>query len=183
MDQATPDDSPHERAVGDIVIDRDDDDPNLATVIHRHDDPASEVVARVDQRDGSEVTVADDNPDYPADAPVVSVVFDINVDPTAIDPETTDRTVYTFPAKRVIPAPDDMTISDHNGDDDSDSVPEWATTVADEFDGTVDQRDGETVVIVEQLGREHVVRDDGSVSGPLDDRLAGRIANLFADID
>lgn len=56
-------------SIGDMVHDREDDDPNDALVVNLPSKPATEWIAY------REVTVAEDNPDYPADARVVVVVF------------------------------------------------------------------------------------------------------------
>lgn len=55
---------------GDVVIDRDDENPNRAVVVNTPFVPADEWYAY-----GSE-TVASDNPSYPSDDPVVVVVFE-----------------------------------------------------------------------------------------------------------
>lgn len=55
---------------GDFVIDRDDDDPDLAVVVNLPDATAQEW----NTKDGTS-TVAEDNPEYPPDDPIVVVVF------------------------------------------------------------------------------------------------------------
>lgn len=54
---------------GDIVVDREDDDPNEAVVVNAPDETAANWYVQ------GRGTLADDNPDYPADDPVVIVVF------------------------------------------------------------------------------------------------------------
>jgi len=55
---------------GDVVLDREGNDPDEAVVVNTPATPAEEWEVRYDER-----TVADDNPDYPADDPVVIVVY------------------------------------------------------------------------------------------------------------
>lgn len=97
--------------IGDTVRDRDDDDPDPdpAIVVNMPDVPADEwTVPRI------QTTVAEDNPDYPADAPIVVVVFADTLeesfpewernDPLPIT-ELNDEGVqhYSFPAPRLEP--------------------------------------------------------------------------------
>jgi hypothetical protein len=94
---------------GDRVHDRDDPDPNDAIVVTPQSQTAAEW--RLAHTDG---TLADDNPDYPADAHAITVVFvdDLIEYGPPFDP--TDRTplsmqtlndspvrYYTFPAPRL----------------------------------------------------------------------------------
>lgn len=58
---------------GEYVIDSEDDDPDLAVVLHRSDTPIAEWT--IVPPDGEERTVADDNPDYDGREPVVVVAF------------------------------------------------------------------------------------------------------------
>ncbi len=55
------------------VTPREDDNPNDAIVVNRPSKTATEWIAR--RGSWSEKTVAADNPEYPADAPVIVVVF------------------------------------------------------------------------------------------------------------
>jgi hypothetical protein len=101
--------SPQTIRAGDRVHDRDDADPNDAIVVNRPPLPASEW--EVESRD---CTLADDNPNYPADASVVVVCFVDDLveygppfDPTeqtALSLSTLNEAgvhYYTFPAPRL----------------------------------------------------------------------------------
>ena len=59
---------------GDVVRDREDDDPDPAIVVNTPGAPADEWdISRFDK------TVAEDNPDYPSDAEIVTVVYEENL--------------------------------------------------------------------------------------------------------
>ncbi|PSQ59546.1 MAG: hypothetical protein BRD23_04295 [Halobacteriales archaeon SW_9_67_25] len=58
---------------GDYVIDTDDDEPNLAVVLHHSETPIGEWV--IEPEGGQRRAVAADNPDYDEDEPVVVVAF------------------------------------------------------------------------------------------------------------
>ncbi|PGF14444.1 hypothetical protein CP556_20075 [Natrinema sp. CBA1119] len=60
-------------APGQYVIDRDDDDPDLAAVVQYPGTTIAET--RVTYPNGKERTVAEDNPAYEADEPAVTVAF------------------------------------------------------------------------------------------------------------
>ena len=96
---------------GDYVIDGDDDDPDLAVVVHRPDATIDEVMVGDSDR-----TVAVDNPDYDADEPAVVVAFvESGLDEhwpgwTDRDPgdlydgaQSNGVTLYTFPESRLSP--------------------------------------------------------------------------------
>ena len=59
---------------GDIVVDREDSDPNLAVVVNRPPVPAEEWNVPVGDED-EEITVADENPEYDPEANVIVVAF------------------------------------------------------------------------------------------------------------
>ncbi len=97
-------------AIGAVVHDREDDNPNDAIVVNRPSKTATEWIAR--RGSWSEKTVAEDNPEYPADAPVIVVVFadalqaafpdweeDAPLALTAIN--ESDASHYSFPAPRL----------------------------------------------------------------------------------
>jgi hypothetical protein len=99
--------------IGDVVHDRDseDDEPTSAYVATLPDATAEEWVAYEDE--GEEITVAEDNPEYPADARVVVVVFGNTVDyklpdwdrisPLSVSEiEETGGRSYSFPAPRLV---------------------------------------------------------------------------------
>lgn len=82
--------------VGDRVVDRDADDPSPAQVVGLPDESAKNtVIEKLDQ------TVAEVNPDYPADDPVVAIKF---VSPVDNRPE---GTTYEYPASRLKPHTDE----------------------------------------------------------------------------
>jgi hypothetical protein len=56
---------------GDVVLDRDDDDPDPAVVANAPSIPAEDWPIP-----WLEKTIAEDNPDYPADAPIALVVYE-----------------------------------------------------------------------------------------------------------
>ena len=59
---------------GDVVRDREDDDPDPAIVVNTPGAPADEWdISRLDK------TVAEDNPDYPSDVEIVTVVYEENL--------------------------------------------------------------------------------------------------------
>jgi hypothetical protein len=97
--------------IGDIILDRDADEESAAYVTTLPDGTAEEWVAYEDE--GEEITVAEDNPDYPADAPVVVVVHGKDVDydlpdwnrytPLSVSElEEVDTLYYAFPAPRLV---------------------------------------------------------------------------------
>ncbi len=93
-------------AIGAVVHDREDDDPNDAIVVNTPDQPAKEWHAHNGK------SVAEDNPAYSADAPIIVVVFadalraafpdweeDAPLPLTAIN--DSDASHYSFPAPRL----------------------------------------------------------------------------------
>jgi hypothetical protein len=100
--------------IGDIVLDRDDDEESSAYVTTLPDATANEWVAYEDE--GEEITVAEDNPNYPSDAPVVVVVHGTSVHfdlpdwnrhtPLSVDELENVNTdyplCYAFPAPRLV---------------------------------------------------------------------------------
>lgn len=115
-------------SIGDTVHDRDDDDPSTGVVINL---PG----VRADEWDVSNqgTTVAEDNPDYPADAPVVSILFedylaeefpDWERDEPISHATLNERDIYcyTFPAPRLEPA--EFTDTEAQSAIDSDSDPD-----------------------------------------------------------
>lgn len=96
---------------GDYVIDTDDDDPDLAVVVHRPGVPIDEIVIRAG---GEARSVAADNPAYAADDPAVVVAF-VESGLTQAWPDWLDHraeglyagaqnhhiTLYTFPEGRL----------------------------------------------------------------------------------
>lgn len=93
--------------IGDVVQDREDDDPDPAIVVNVPGAPANEWdVPRFGK------TVAEDNPDYPADALIVTVLFEDNLNYSFPDWERDNKIsyntldergpqYYSFPAPRL----------------------------------------------------------------------------------
>ncbi|MFC6965100.1 hypothetical protein ACFQL7_28225 [Halocatena marina] len=119
-------------AIGDVVQDREDNDPNDAIVVNLPSKTAAEWIAR--QGSWGEATVAEDNPTYPADAPIVVVVFadalreafpdwerETPLALTAVN--RSDASHYSFPAPR-------LTVDDSRtrGNDSSPDASERAET-------------------------------------------------------
>ncbi|QLH82416.1 hypothetical protein [Halosimplex pelagicum] len=107
--------------VGDPVLDTNDDDPDLAIVVHCPDAPIAEWTVTVE---GEERTVAADNPTYPADDPAVVVAFvesGLNshwpewteTDPAELHEgaQANDVTLYTFPASRLTVLDDEAVVA------------------------------------------------------------------------
>ncbi|HET7323524.1 MAG TPA: hypothetical protein VFJ06_04260 [Halococcus sp.] len=129
--------------IGDVVRDREDDDPDPAVVINVPDVPADEWdIPRFGK------TLAEDNPDYPADAPIVTVLFEDNLDyhfpdwerDEPISYDTLDEwglQYYTFPAPRLEPAePTEPIQPDAESDGDTSSTDEAISPPTAEKDET-----------------------------------------------
>lgn len=93
-------------AIGDVVYDRKDDDPNAAIVVNTPSQPAQEWHAHNGK------SVAEDNPEHPADAPVIVVAFADALQTAFPDWEgsnplpltainDSDASHYSFPAPRL----------------------------------------------------------------------------------
>ena len=120
---------------GDVVYDREDDDPDPAIVVNTPGAPANEWdVPRFGK------TVAEDNPEYPPDAEIVTVVYEENLDEAfpnweANNPITyatlDERGVqyYSFPDPRLEPVeqPDATETTDSDSDSEPEPDPEGAT--------------------------------------------------------
>lgn len=153
--------------VGERVVDMDASDPDTAIVVARPD-------KRADEWDVGEHTVASfpGNEQYPADAPVVVVVYEPDADEYGID--AADAPIkpatlaikgiphYAFPAPRLeaVAAPE---------------PPEELLAIADRLrDGGMDvEVDGEEQVVrATKLGETYVVSTDGVLDGgALTDRI------------
>lgn len=166
------------RELGARVVDVDDDDPNEAVVVNRPPVPAAEWVAYVD--DGNEVTVADDNPGYDAEAEVVVVAFADELtaahptwdgdDPLALG--GADCATYAFPPGRLdrVDGTDPEALLTDGQAALRDRLAESATVA-------VEREADHAVLVVEKLGREHRIAPCGQVSGP----LAGRLQPIAAE--
>lgn len=98
---------------GDYVIDRDDDDPDLAVVVHTLNESISE--RTVTDSDGEQRTVAADNPEYNEAEDAVVIAFvesglaehwpewdDTEPDSLRTGVQDHDVKCYTFPESRLI---------------------------------------------------------------------------------
>lgn len=152
-------------AIGQRVVDRDDDDPNTALVVNTPPIPANDWEVY-----GGPTTVADDNPDYPEDAPIVIVVFEEDL-PTDTDWDYTtyvpivdltdlDTTIYTFPAPRLTPF-----------DSDTDTAREQATATSPIDDGTHPTDDGDTTADTTPAAETAASTRDPALTA-LEDQLA-----------
>lgn len=172
--------------LGDTVLDREDDDPNTATVINCP--PVS-----CDAWDVGEETVADHNPEYDAEADVIVVAFDDDLDEAK--PEYTgdepvplaeiDVPTYAFPPGRLAnvdasgeedhaPAPGGSPLEGFDG------VRELKERLEETSDVDVRREDGKPVLALTKAGREYRIRADGSVSdGPFQSKLADVAAEFL----
>ncbi|EMA55355.1 hypothetical protein [Halococcus thailandensis] len=101
-------------SVGDIVHDQDADaDEQTGAYVTTLPDATAEEWVAYEDKEGTETTVAEDNPDYPVDAPVVVVVHttDVHYDLpdwnrytrlSVSELEEADTLYYGFPAPRLV---------------------------------------------------------------------------------
>jgi hypothetical protein len=69
-------------SIGDTVVDGEDGDGDEAFVVNLPPKAAADWGVR---RDGEQTTVAEDNPSYPDDAPVVVVAFQADLEPAGVE--------------------------------------------------------------------------------------------------
>jgi len=113
----------HQFAVGDVVLDSHQESPNPAVVVNLPPKHANEWIAYAD------TTVAEDNPEYPDESPIVVVAFYDNLSEHAEEllwpespvplTELSDYGVkdYAFPVDRLQPATDNSVAEAHTGAD------------------------------------------------------------------
>ena len=133
----------HQFIVGDVVLDTHQDSPNPAVVLNLPPKQANEWVAY------AETTVAEDNPDYPDDSPIVVVAFYDDLAEHAEEllwpespvplTELSDYGVkdYAFPVDRLKPADDTSLAERHAGADQATTETDTeadTTSDADEYD-------------------------------------------------
>ena len=128
--------------IGDVVQDREDDDPDPAIVVNVPGVPADKWdVPRFGK------TIAEDNPDYPANAPIVTVLFEDNLNysfpdwerDTKIPYDTLDGRglqYYSFPAPRLESAEPTEEVAESDAETNGDSAPTNGTTSSSTTDGT-----------------------------------------------
>ena len=163
---------------GTRVLDREDDDPDAAVVVHR---PEGKTIADwEDEVDGERYTTAESNPEYDPDEPLVVISFLDQLTeewPAWEDAPATElfegvreREIeyYGFPEGR-------LTLADGN----TASLPEEFETITDrlEENGFEVTEDTETATLtVEKYETEYVVSADGSVEG--DEGLRNRVVSI-----
>ena len=183
----------HQFAVGDVVLDTHQDSPNPAVVVNLPPKHANEWTVYTN------TTVAEDNPEYPDESPIVVVAFYDNLSEHAEEllwPESPiplnklheyDVKDYAFPVDRLRPAEDTSLAERHTGDDQETTETNSEGSSASDNDGQQDlhklrdylknngvrsEIDDETVA-VEKLGETYRLSTDGVVEGdgPYRDRL------------
>jgi hypothetical protein len=185
--------------IGETVADRDQDNPKPAIVVNLPPQTADEWIAYTN------TTVAEDNPDYPPDAPIIVVVY--RHDLAAFDPDWSDHdgpfslaelneagvSHYSFPAPRLrsLSSGKDggttgVADTDSNNDVDSDSDSDTNERENDDPEGTsTNEKKGET----DPMDEETIEPTDDSNPDPsaavraLEQRLneGGMTTNLEAD--
>jgi hypothetical protein len=166
-------------AIGDAVLDAEDDDPTPATVVNLPP------VTCEEWQVGNQ-TVADHNPDHPADAEIVVVAFDDDLAEYApewggdapLSLAETDVYVYAFPPTRLCLRHEEEA-DPEDGPDGEDPLGAWdgladlKARLEERHDVDVRHEGDEPLLAFEKAGREYRVRPDGSVSdGPFSDRIA-----------
>lgn len=128
-------------AIGDVVYDCEDDDPNVAIVVNTPSQPAQEWHAHGGH------SVAEDNPEYPADASVIVVAFADALQAAFPDWEgsgplpltainESNASHYSFPAPRLTAA--DTAFSELSNDDDFTSDSDGTTPSREDADPSTD---------------------------------------------
>ena len=161
--------------IGDLVVDTDDTNPNLACVINLPGIPCRRWDAYKTES-GEQLTVADTNPDYDPDAHVVVCLFVDQIEEHYPDWDGThpldlatvtadDVTHYGFPPGRL-----DTVVSDETAD--TSEVPEPPTGLEELADDLrpgatveMEHEDGEYVLEVEKIGMEYTITETGDVRG------------------
>lgn len=154
-------------SIGDTVVDSEDDDPDGALVVNLP--PVACDDWGVDRGDDEDRTVADDNPSYPADAPVVVVAF--RSDLSESHPEYEGEVPLDLPAEcktYAFPAPRLDLVDDEDGDGVPKDLAALRERLAETATVEVVEEGGEHVLAVEKLGAEYRITQDGTVTdGPL----------------
>jgi hypothetical protein len=167
--------------IGEQVYDQHDDDPDTAVVTTTPEIPAEDWDIPHLER-----TVAEDNPDYPDDAPIAFVLFENQInghfpdwdrdEPLTIDALLdAETTFYTFPHQRLESLnPDDenaeeSTDTETESEDESDSEPpaevrDLKETLADRGLSAEIEADGQTVA-AEKLGVTYRVQPGEVIDG------------------
>lgn len=150
----------HQFSVGDVVLDSHQESPNPAVVVNLPPKQANEWTAYTN------TTVAEDNPDYPDESPIVVVAFYDNLSEHAEEllwPESPiplnelheyDVKDYAFPVDRLEPAEDTSLAARHSKDDQETAEANGETTTTSDADA---RKEGEAT------------REDNEVSNAKDD--------------
>lgn len=161
---------------GTRVFDTEDDDPNAAIVVRV---PEDETIADwAYENDGEEVSTADENPDYSADAQLVNITFEeylgenwpewTDAAPADLWDEVREREipVYGFPKDRLgyVEIPE--------------RLESMITQIAEAVDA-VEWRPAEQHLYVEKMGESYTIAPDGTVSG--EGIYADRLEEIVAD--
>lgn len=165
----TEDASARELALGDSVIDTEDDNPNEAIVIWKPDDKT--ITDWEYEKDEESVTTAEENPEYPEDERIVVVAYRNSleddwpdwqdVDPEELYEGTGEREInqYGFPETRLQPI--------EPGELDA----EWLDGLADRLEGAGWEVTQEpTELVVQRFGEEYGITAEGTVEGEGDYR-------------
>lgn len=157
--------------VGEYVIDADDEDPDLAVVVQRPDATVSDITVGSGEE---QRTVADDNPDYPADEPAVKIAFvesgltrhweewtTAESDELYAGAQSHGVKLYTFPESRLSTVPDEEA-----------TVMLSETTVnmdglrarLEDANWNIESRDDGSIV-VEKMGQQYRIHPTGTVEG------------------
>jgi hypothetical protein len=152
----------HQFSVGDVVLDTHQESPNPAVVLNLPPKQANEWIAYAD------TSVAEDNPEYPDDSPIVVVAFYGDLADRAealLWPESPvpltelseyDVKDYAFPVDRLQPADDTSLAERHAGADQA------TTETNTEDDTTSDAAERDE-------GEPETTREDNEVSNAKDD--------------
>lgn len=174
---------------GQHVIDREDDDPDLAVVVARPGTPIAETP--VTAAEDPDHTVAADNPGYDAGEPAVTVAFvesgldrywpewrDCSPDELLDGARERNVKCYVFPESRLEPVDpdDDPAAADTTSGASTVASEELRTRLAD-ADWTV-QRADDGGLIAEKMGDRYRISPAGQVDG--EGSLRGPLANLVA---
>ena len=169
---------------GTYVIDTDDDDPNLAVVLHHSATAIAEWIINPSERE--ERPVAADNPDYAEEEPVVVVAFvESGLDRywpewTDADPEelyegaqATDMKLYHFPESRLTVL-DDQQVAAFTRE----------TVAMDALQARLDAADWQTeladgVLTVEKMDEQYRIHPSGDVEG--EGQVRGPLENVVAE--
>ena len=169
--------------IGETALDRDDPDTDPAIVVNTPTVPANEwTIPRIDK------TAAEDNPEYPADAAVVVVVYEDVLEESLPNWERDDPiplsdlneagvSHYSFPAPRLKQAHDEHSSPDESGDE----TPDTASQTA-EDDGNADKNETEVSDEDENNDLEPVVAETATKgdAGAGSDTLPEPSAELLA---